>query len=112
MAYVPYDGYIAELHKGERVLTAEEAQIVAIAPQLMMAFAEIRSNNAHMAESSGGRDEIQVSLGGITIHVDAEVAANPDTLRETLFSIGEDLADFIIDTVEEHQRDTDRRAYK
>ena len=24
LAYVPYDGYIAELHKGERVLTAEE----------------------------------------------------------------------------------------
>ena len=26
LAYVPFDGYIAELHKGERVLTAEEAQ--------------------------------------------------------------------------------------
>ena len=24
LAYVPYDGYIAELHEGERVLTAEE----------------------------------------------------------------------------------------
>lgn len=26
LPYVPYDGYIAELHEGERVLTAEEAQ--------------------------------------------------------------------------------------
>lgn len=26
LAYVPYDGYIAELHQGERVLTAYEAQ--------------------------------------------------------------------------------------
>lgn len=26
LAYVPYDGYIAELHQGERVLTKEEAQ--------------------------------------------------------------------------------------
>ena len=24
LAYVPFDGYIAQLHKGERVLTAEE----------------------------------------------------------------------------------------
>ena len=24
--YVPFDGYIAELHKGERVLTADEAR--------------------------------------------------------------------------------------
>ena len=26
LRYVPYDGYIAELHKGERVLTAEESR--------------------------------------------------------------------------------------
>jgi hypothetical protein len=26
LAYVPFDGYIAELHKGERVLTADEAR--------------------------------------------------------------------------------------
>ena len=26
LSYVPYDGYIAELHKGERVLTADEAR--------------------------------------------------------------------------------------
>ena len=26
LAYVPYDGYIAELHKGERVLTSKEAE--------------------------------------------------------------------------------------
>ena len=26
LSYVPFDGYIAELHKGERVLTAEEAR--------------------------------------------------------------------------------------
>jgi hypothetical protein len=24
LSYVPYDGYVAELHKGERVLTAQE----------------------------------------------------------------------------------------
>ena len=26
LEYVPFDGYIAELHKGERVLTASEAR--------------------------------------------------------------------------------------
>ena len=26
LAYVPFDGYVAELHRGERVLTAQENQ--------------------------------------------------------------------------------------
>jgi hypothetical protein len=26
LSYVPFDGYVAELHKGERVLTAQEAK--------------------------------------------------------------------------------------
>lgn len=33
LAYVPFDGYIAELHQGERVLTAEEAKDYRSEPQ-------------------------------------------------------------------------------
>ena len=31
LAYVPYDGYISELHKGERVLTAQENKSLSLA---------------------------------------------------------------------------------
>lgn len=46
LTYVPYDGYVAELHKGERILTAQESR-------------EYRSNN-------GKADTNLASLGNIS----------------------------------------------
>ena len=55
LSYVPYDGYIAELHKGERVLTASEAR------------------------GYGG-----VSIGNITINIDGANYEDEQALAEAI----------------------------
>ena len=45
LAYVPFDGYVAELHKGERVLTAKEAK-------------------AYNAGAGGGTNNISITING------------------------------------------------
>lgn len=51
LAYVPYDGYIAELHQGERVLTAQEAQNY-IAQAVPRSFEPPRGDNTQQVLSS------------------------------------------------------------
>jgi hypothetical protein len=62
--YVPYDGYIAELHKGERVLTANEA-----------------------------RDYGGTSIGNITINIDGAKYDDEQSLAEAVAIAIQDMTD-------------------
>lgn len=60
LAYVPYDGYVAELHRGERVLTASEAREY-IERSMPTSFDPPRSGNVdavtYMANALGSLGE-------------------------------------------------------
>ena len=66
--YVPYDGYIAELHKGERILTATEARQRTLTEEGM---GQMMVQLMNAMESGGGPQEVvipvTVTLGGATV---------------------------------------------
>lgn len=74
--HVPYDGYIAELHKGERVLTADENK-----GSLLSSFNSIKNNN--QGNSNDG------TQGGITIKIDMPITIHGNVSQETLEQIKE-----------------------
>lgn len=111
--YVPYDGYIAELHKGERILTAEEAQVVMFAPQLMAALNSYRAFNAVSATSSGRENGSSdgSSLPPIHIHFDINGSISDGTV-ESLRQYGNEFAERVLHVIEEYNIDAARRSYR
>lgn len=99
---------------GANAFNAEEAQYVMLAPQLMAALSAIGAGtSAVMAEHGGGSGEmVHVSLGGITVNVDAETAADKDSLRSSLSQAGDDLGAIVIEKIEDYFSERERRAYK
>ncbi|MDF2984882.1 MAG: phage tail tape measure protein [Eubacterium sp.] len=91
--YVPFDGYIAELHKGERVLTAEEASMT-------------RGTNAISAQYGGA---VSISLDySPQYEVKGE---NVNEIKSVLQEHDNNLRDFILDVLESAGIDAARRAY-
>ena len=71
LAYVPFDGYIAELHKGERVLTASEARAY-----------------KNGEENSGG-----TRIGNVTINIDGAKYSNENSLAEAIAEALQNMTD-------------------
>lgn len=83
LSYVPYDGYIAQLHKGERVLTEQENKLYN-----RLYFRDrlepVKSNNriVNMVNSGGSRTTTTTNnttsnnSSNITINVNANVGSN------------------------------------
>jgi TP901 family phage tail tape measure protein len=87
LGYVPYDGYIAELHRGERVLTSEEA----------------RSQDAALLGDSFS----------ITLSPQYNISGRetPDELRSVFAENNENLRELIEDVLRQRSVDAARRAY-
>ena len=113
---------------GAEAFAREQAEFVAFAPQLLRALSAMESStSAAMADNGGGTNAVfavhsgrygstvpSISLGGlnVTFNIDAEVAANSSTLQATLFRAGDDLAEYIVSVVEDHEQDRERRVYR
>jgi hypothetical protein len=126
---VPYDGYIAELHKGERVLTAEENRMLSN-PQVVAAsqyFVDARlmdALSAYAVDVSVPELEMKLpssSVSGINLtlnvsfNIDADVASNTPALMGTLeqasAKMSEDLREAFADLMDDYQRDQARRVW-
>ena len=58
--YVPYDGYIAELHKGEMVLTKAQAQLLRATPPA--AQFDVGSRTTALSGSVGGAQNVRLEI--------------------------------------------------
>lgn len=79
LTYVPYDGYVAELHEGERVLTAEEAKAYILRSTPSNLEAPQRDNSNEMLASAlvngvaGAVSQIPVGQTGGEIHIHVDL---------------------------------------
>ncbi|MCL2487765.1 MAG: phage tail tape measure protein [Oscillospiraceae bacterium] len=108
--YVPFDGYIAELHKNERVLTAEAnkayTEYLMVAPPLMAAmFAVSAAPRAVGAELSSG--------GSITFAPQYHFAGNetPAEVQAVFDRHDDSLREMFFDFMEDYEADKGRRRY-
>lgn len=94
--YVPYDGYVAELHKGEKILTAGEAEKYNnLSPQeTQQVLSTSTTSNSNTSDNS---TTIESLFGSITINNEADIAKIikmiEEYLREQLNSSGDGVYD-------------------
>ena len=121
--YVPYDGFIAELHKGERVLTAAEAlaynaayeqqnRVVAFAPEFMQAMSNVSQTaiaTPLYAESGSSAQSAPIQISPVY-----NFSGTNDTteIREILAQNNEDLRQLVLDVLEEIDSDKVRSGYR
>ena len=125
--YVPFDGFIAELHKGERVLTAQEAAaaddlaksagpdagllLVSMAPQLASALQQQAAVPIAATAEPARQGAAQVSFD-ITFNIDAAAVEDSGALRETLREAADELAEAVLGKLDERGIDMARMAYR
>jgi hypothetical protein len=96
LANVPFDGYIAELHQGEAVLTAREAeQYRKLSPEKTQQVMNTSTSSSNT--SNDNRVNVGSLFGNVTINNEADIAKIvkmiEEYLRELLNSSGEGIYD-------------------
>jgi hypothetical protein len=96
LANVPFDGYIAELHKGEAVLTARKAeQYRTLSPEKTQQVMNTPTSSS--STSNDNRVNVDSLFGNVTINNEADIAKIvkmiEEYLREMINSSGEGVYD-------------------
>jgi hypothetical protein len=102
LAYVPFDNYLANVHKGEAILTKEQNEVWTMVPQLMKALSE--RGNVTDALGVSGSNSMTISIGDINVGVSGSGASGSGQFAEGL-------KDVIIETILEYVHDNERREY-
>ncbi len=121
--YVPFDGYIAQLHQGERVLTSaeaeaynvathEEVQMVTFAPQFLSYLSAMNGGHDAVSVDSGGSTATHSGSFAPTFNVTYNVSGtNTEGITNALTASNNDLRQFICEVIDDRVADIQRRSY-
>lgn len=95
--YVPYDGYIAELHKGERVLTEDENQSFAGGILSTLRSSKERENKTN--SYTNNNKEIKISVGDINLHIGSIITNDAEEVKRIIASELEKAKEMLVESV-------------
>lgn len=101
--YVPYDGYIAELHKGERVLTAEENQ--SFGGRILGNLRNLKENKNNTDNHTIDSKEIKVTLGDVNIHIGNIITNDAEEVKKIIANELEKAKEMLVESVLRAVRD-------
>ncbi|MBC2855423.1 hypothetical protein H3N56_02800 [Cetobacterium sp. 2A] len=102
LSYVPYDGYVAELHKGERVLTAEENE--SFGKRILNNLRSTRESENSSDSYTNSNKEINIAIEGGNYQFNF-----PDTASMIPGEILKEMYDNFKKMLEENNKELERR---